>query len=257
MTRIATWNVNSIKARLPHVLEWIRKTEPDVLLLQELKSVEDTFPGDEFTALGYEMAVVGQKSYNGVALLSRAPLEATIRALPGDREDAQARYVEATTFGLRIAGIYLPNGNPIGGEKYAYKLAWMARLARHVEGLLAAEQPFVLGGDYNVIPTAADCYDPEGWRDDALFHIETRRAYRAMVNLGLTDAFRSLHPQAPAYTFWDYQGRAFQGDRGLRIDHLLLSPQAADRLMACEIDREPRGWERASDHTPIWCEIGQ
>ena len=255
MVKIATWNVNSIKARLPNVLAWLKQAEPDVLLLQELKTVAENFPRLEFEAAGYRTAVIGQKSYNGVAIVSRAPIEDIVERLPGETEDEQARYVEGTTFGVRVASIYLPNGNPANTEKYPYKLRWMARLRDHAARLLAGERPLVLGGDYNVIPTPDDVYDPAGWRDDALYKLDTRRVFRAILNLGLTDAFRALHAEPGAYTYWDYKGVAWSADQGLRIDHLLLSPQAADRLTACEIDRKPRGQEKASDHTPIWCEL--
>lgn len=255
MVKIATWNVNSIKARLPNVLAWLDSAAPDVVLLQEIKTIADNFPRFEIEALGYRTAVVGQKTYNGVAILSREPIDDVIEALPGDDNDAQARYVEGTTFGLRVAAIYLPNGNPVDSEKYPYKLAWMARLRVHTAELLASEQAVVLGGDYNVIPAPEDVYDPAGWADDALYKRDTRLAFCSLLNLGLTDAFRALHAEAGAYTYWDYKGVAWSADHGLRIDHLLLSPQAADRLTACEIDRKPRGREKASDHTPIWCEL--
>ena len=255
MVKVATWNVNSIRARLPHVLDWLAAAQADVLLLQELKTVADNFPRLEIEAADYHTAVVGQKAYNGVAILSRQPIEDVLDRLPGDAGDDQARYVEGSTFGLRVASIYLPNGNPVETDKYPYKLAWMARLRAHVAGLLAGERAVVLGGDYNVIPAPEDVYDPAGWQDDALYKLDTRRAFRSIVNLGLTDAFRALHRGAGAYTYWSYQGIAWSADQGLRIDHLLLSPQAADRLAACEIDRGPRGTEKASDHTPIWCEI--
>jgi len=255
MVKIATWNVNSIKARLPNVLAWLKSAEPDIVLLQELKCQEDGFPQLEIEALGYHAAVVGQKSYNGVALLSKEPIEDPLTRLPGDKKDEQARYVEGTTFGLRVASIYLPNGNPADSEKYPYKLAWMDRLRAHVRALLDSEAPVVLGGDYNVIPAPQDCYDPEAWATDALFKLETRRSFRAILNLGLTEAFRALHPTQRAYSFWDYQAGAWQADNGIRIDHLLLSPQAADRLTACEIDKGPRGEKKASDHTPVICEL--
>jgi len=256
--KIATWNVNSIKVRLPAVLDWLETQAPDVLLLQEIKTTEDGFPRLEIESRGYACAVVGQRTYNGVAILSRHPMEDVITALPGDPADEQARYVEATIQGLRIASIYLPNGNPATTPKYDYKLAWMVRLREHAVRLLETGVPFVLAGDYNVLPQEIDVYNPTAWVDDALFKPETRRAYRSIVNLGLTDAFRALHPaQEHAYTFWDYQAGRWQRDEGLRIDHLLLSPAAADRLLACAIDREPRGKERASDHTPIWCELAQ
>ncbi len=255
MVKIATWNVNSIRARLGNLLDWLKSAKPDVVLLQEIKAQEENFPLMEIKSLGYEALVVGQKSYNGVAILSRDVLHDPVRGLPGDKDDSQARYVEATTFGLRVASIYLPNGNPANTDKYPYKLAWMARLRDHASDLLASEQRVVLGGDYNVIPAPEDVYEPAGWRDDALFKIETRQAFRAILNLGFTDAFRAIHPKKHAYTYWDYQGIAWSADRGLRIDHLLLSPQAADLLDTCEIDRKPRGKEKASDHTPIWCNL--
>ncbi len=257
--KIATWNVNSIKARLANTLEWLETAAPDVALLQEIKTVADKFPRLEIEERGYSCAIVGQKSYNGVAILSKFPLEDIVETLPGDDNDEQARYVEAWVDagdeGLRVASIYLPNGNPVDSEKYPYKLAWMDRLRTHAESLLSTEEPVVLGGDYNVIPAPGDVYDPEGWRDDALYRLDTRKRFRALINLGYTEAFRALHAETGRYSFWDYQRRAFESDRGLRIDHLLLSPQAADRLSACDIDTVPRGKEKASDHTPVWCEL--
>jgi len=255
MVKIASWNVNSIKARLPNVLAWLETAQPDVVLLQELKCVEESFPRLEIEAQGYQAAMVGQKSYNGVALLSKQPIEERLERLPGDDSDEQARYLEATTFGIRVASIYLPNGNPPDSEKYPYKLAWLARLRDHAAQLLAREQPLVLGGDYNVIPMPEDCYDPAAWRGDALFRLETRKAFRELVNLGFTDAVRVHNPGPGPYTFWDYQAGAWQADNGIRIDHLLLSPQAADRLTASRVDRAPRGQPKASDHTPVLCEL--
>lgn len=253
--RIATWNVNSVRARLPNVLDWLRAESPDIVLLQEIKCQDDDFPALEIQSCGYSSVVCGQKSYNGVAILSRHPIGDIRRALPGDESDAQARYVEASILGLRVASIYLPNGNPAPGDKYDYKLAWMRRLLSHAGHLLQTEQPLVLAGDYNVCPTDDDVYDPVNWRADALCRPESRALFRALLNLGLTEAFRALHPEKGRYTFWDYQAGAWQRDEGLRIDHLLLSPQAADRLVACEIDRRPRGRDKASDHTPIWVEL--
>ena len=254
--KIASWNVNSIKVRLSAVLDWVERQQPDVLLLQEIKTTLDGFPRLEFETRGYCCAVVGQRAYNGVAIVSREPVENVIEILPGDPSDDHARYVEASVRGLRVASIYLPNGNPVGTPKYDYKLAWMARLREHVVELLATGDSFVLGGDYNVIPTEMDVYHPENWTEDALFKLETRKAFRSITNLGLTDAFRALHPhQEKAFTFWDYQAGRWHRDEGLRIDHLLLSPGAADWLVACEIDKTPRALERASDHTPIWCEL--
>ena len=256
--KIATFNVNSVKARLPRVIEWLIEAAPDVALLQEIKTQTKAFPYLEIEALGYHTAILGQKSYNGVAILSRAPLEDVITELPGDPSDEQARYVEAVTgFGegvIRVASIYLPNGNPVDGEKYPYKLAWMERLAVHAGNLLKYEEPLVLGGDYNVIPNDEDVYDPESWRQDALARPETRARFRALLHLGFTDAVLATDPGG-GYTFWDYKGGAWNNDHGLRIDHLLLSPQAADRLSACGIDRGPRGLEKPSDHTPVWCEL--
>jgi exodeoxyribonuclease-3 len=253
--KIATWNVNSVKARLPHLLRWLKDATPDVVLLQEIKVQTDDFPALEVEELGYNIAVVGQKSYNGVAILSKQPLEVEHKALPGGSDDAQARYLEAVVGTIRVASIYLPNGNPIGTEKFTYKLAWIERLFSHVGRLLELEEAFVLGGDYNVVPTDDDVYDPVAWKDDALCRPESRSRFRALLYLGLTDAFRALHSETHRYTFWDYQSGRWQRDEGLRIDHLLLSPQAADRLEACDIDRAPRAWERASDHTPVWCTL--
>lgn len=259
MTKIATWNVNSIKARLGHVLDWLKEAAPDIALLQELKCTEEAFPGTEIEDAGYSWAVAGQKTYNGVAILSRTPLEDVVAGLPGDGGDEQARYIEAVAAVegrmLRVASIYLPNGNPVDSEKFDYKLAWMQRLRAHAGELLALEEPLVLGGDYNVIPAEGDVWDPDGWREDALFRIEVRRKFREILNLGYTEAFRALHSEIGRYTFWDYQGGAWQKDFGLRIDHLLLSPQAADLLGACEIDKTPRGKAKPSDHTPVWCTL--
>lgn len=255
MVTIATWNVNSIKARIANVLDWLCDAGPDVVLLQELKCTEESFPRLEIEALGYQVAAVGQKSYNGVAILSKAPIEQAIGRLPGEPEDEQARYIEATTFGLRVASIYLPNGNPTNSDKYPYKLRWMARLESHVRDLLASEQPVVLGGDYNICPADLDVHDPAGFRNDALCRPESRQAFRRILNLGMTEAFRALHPGRRAYSYWDYMGRAFDTDDGLRIDHFLLSPQAADRLESCDIDKAPRGRDKASDHTPVVCAI--
>ena len=255
MPLVASWNVNSIKVRLPNLLAWLETAAPDVVLLQEVKCLAENFPAMELKAAGYESRVVGQKTYNGVAVLSRQPIAVRQETLAGADDDAQARYLEVETCGLLLGAIYLPNGNPVASDKFGYKLGWMERLIAHARALLAEERPLVLGGDYNVIPTALDCYDPAAWRGDALFRPESRSHFRELLALGYTDAFRALHPDRRAYTFWDYQGGAWQHDLGIRIDHLLLSPQAADRLVACDIDREPRGREKASDHTPIWCEL--
>jgi len=255
--KIASWNVNSINMRLPHVLDWLKTHKPDALLLQELKCMDEKFPLAEIEAVGYKAAVHGQKAFNGVAILSPHDMTDVIKGLPGDDNDEQSRYIEATIQGIRVASIYLPNGNPVDSEKYPYKLAWFDRLIAHAKKLLVSEAPVVLGGDYNIIPEARDCYDPAVWADDALFCLDSRKKFRSLLNLGLTDAFRALHDQDHQYTFWDYQAGAWPRDMGIRIDHLLLSPQAADRLDTCAIDRAPRAAEKASDHTPIYATLRQ
>ena len=256
--KIASWNVNSIKARLPAVIEWLDTAAPDVLALQEIKCTADTFPFLEIEAAGYRATVLGQKTYNGVALLSKTAPESVHEGLPDDGEgDDQARYVEAVFDGVSVASIYLPNGNPVASDKFPYKLSWMARLKRHAARLLAEEVPTVLGGDFNVIPEPEDCYDPDDWTGDALYRPETRRAFREILHQGWTDAFRSLHARrGGAFTFWDYQRGRWQRGEGIRIDHLLLSPAAVDRLEECDIDTVPRSRPKASDHTPIWCSLG-
>ena len=257
MTRIATWNVNGIRARQPRVVEWLKEFEPDIVLAQEIKATEETFPFAEIEDLGYNIAIKGQKSFNGVAIFSKRPIEDLVTELPGDPADEQARYIEAFIGDLRVASIYLPNGNPAPGEKYDYKLAWMDRLYDRARELLTQDEAVILGGDYNVIPEDEDCHDPAGWADDALCLPESRSRYRAIMYLGYTEAYRALNPEPNMYSFWDYQGGAWQKDFGVRIDHLLLSPMAADRLTASGIDRTPRGREKPSDHTPVWCEIGE
>jgi exodeoxyribonuclease-3 len=256
--KIATWNVNSIRARIGPLLDWLREAQPDIALLQEIKTTEDQLPRLEIEDLGYQLVAHGQRSYNGVAILSKRPLHDVTVGLP-DFVDDQARYVEAvvpTDSGIvRVASLYTPNGNPADSEKFDYKLRWLAALRMRAETLLAFEEPLVLGGDYNVIPTPQDVYDPVAWADDALFRIETRTAFRGLVNLGLTDAVRACHGAPQLYTFWDYQAGAWQRNKGLRIDHLLLSPQAADLLESCDIDRHVRGRERPSDHVPVWCTL--
>jgi exodeoxyribonuclease III len=256
---VATWNVNSIKSRLDLAARWLQEARPDVVCLQEIKCVDDAFPRAEIEALGYNVAVHGQKSYNGVAILSRLPIEDVLVGLPGHPEDEQARFVEAvvsTGSGVvRIGGLYLPNGNPAPGPKYDYKLAWMERLIAHAEARLALEEPFVLAGDYNVIPAAADARRPEAWTDDALYLPETRATWRRLLALGFTDALRATDSSDGLYTFWDYQAGAWQKNNGIRIDHLLLSPQAADRLLAVRIDKHVRSWERPSDHVPVVVEL--
>jgi exodeoxyribonuclease III len=254
--RIASWNVNSIKARLDAALAWLDEGQPDVLALQELKCVEDVFPRLEFEAKGYKAVITGQKTYNGSAILSRLPIEDPLVGLPGDDSDEQARYVEATINGVRIASIYLPNGNPVGTEKFPYKIGWMKRLYARAAELAATGEPVALLGDYNVIPTDEDCYDPRAWDGDALTRPESRAEFRSILNLGYYDAFRAAKPNAPAaYTFWDYQAGAWQKDNGIRIDHVLLTGAALDRMTDIDIDRRPRGRPKASDHTPIWCDL--
>jgi exodeoxyribonuclease III len=253
--KIASWNVNSVKARLPHLLAFLTDAQPDVVCLQETKCLVADFPTLEIAALGYRVEAIGQRSYNGVALLSKQPPEELVHGLPGMEEDEQARYLEAAFGEVRVAAIYLPNGNPVGTDKFTYKLAWMEKLVGHARDLLQREIPFVLAGDYNICPADEDVYDPVAFRNDALCRLESRSRFRALMNLGLTDAYRVFHREPHRYTFWDYQAGRWNRDEGLRIDHLLLSPHAADRVAACEIDKKPRAKERASDHTPIWCEL--
>lgn len=253
--KIATWNVNSINARIPRVTEWLSEASPDVALLQELKCVDEKFPRTEIEDLGYNIVTHGQKSYNGVAILSKHPFEDVMIGLPGDDCDEQARYIEATINTVRVATIYLPNGNPYPGEKFDYKIGWMDRLIERAKYLLTLEEDFVLAGDYNVCPKDEDCYDIVRFANDALVQPESRDRFYTLLNLGLTDAFRAFTPSGRNYTYWDYQAGAWQKDNGVRIDHLLLSPTAADKVIKCEVDRTPRGKERPSDHTPIWCEL--
>ena len=256
--RLATWNVNSVNARLETVLAWFEAASPDVAVLQEIKCIDEKFPAEAFERLGYNVAVHGQKTYNGVAMLSKAPMEDIRRGLPGDESDDQARYIEAVVSGprpVRVIGIYLPNGNPIGTEKFAYKLAWMDRLNRHVRALLPLEEPMVVAGDYNVIPLEQDVEKPRDWLGDALFQPESRAAWRALQNLGLTDAYMAADGAPGGYTFWDYQAGAWPRNNGIRIDHALLSPQAADRLVRVDIHRDVRGGDKPSDHVPVVVEL--
>jgi len=257
--KIASWNVNSIKARLEPVLAWLDQTKPDVLCLQEIKCVDENFPREPFEALGYNCAVHGQKSYNGVAILSKRPLEDVTPRLPGGEGDDQSRYLEAVVACdkgvVRVASIYAPNGNPFPGPKFDYKLAWLERLKRHAAELLVHEEPVVMMGDYNIIPEDKDAHNPKAWVKDALFQPQSKAALRRIENLGYTDAFRALHPGSGHYTFWDYFG-SWERDNGIRIDFIMLSPQGTDRLKACEIDRYVRGdSEKPSDHVPIWVDL--
>ena len=256
--RIATWNVNSINARLETVLAWFEEAKPDVAGLQEIKCVDEKFPAEPFERLGYNVAVHGQKTYNGVALLSKFPLEDVRRGLPEVEGDDHSRYIEAVIGAptpVRVGVIYLPNGNPIGTEKFTYKLAWMERLRMHAAALLALEEPLVLMGDYNVIPEPEDADKPESWRNDALFQPESRAAFRTLKHMGLVDAYEQADGAPGGYTFWDYQMMSWQRNHGIRIDHALLSPQAADLLVGVEIHRDVRAREKPSDHVPVVVEL--
>jgi exodeoxyribonuclease III len=250
--KIATYNVNGINVRLPRLLEWLAETSPDIACLQELKTSDATFPEAAIKEAGYGAVWHGQKGFNGVAILSKLPMEDVRRGLPGDDGDEQARWIEATVAGVRVCGLYLPNGNPAPGPKYDYKLAWMDRLQARAAALIEAEETAVILGDYNVIPEPRDCWDPRVWARDALFLPETRAAFRRLEHLGLTDALRAVDQGPGIYTFWDYQAGAYQKNWGIRIDHVLLTPQAADRLETCGIDAETRSREKPSDHVPIW-----
>ncbi|MFQ5566592.1 MAG: exodeoxyribonuclease III [Paracoccaceae bacterium] len=258
--KIASFNINGIKARLPALSEWLGEAQPDVALLQEIKSVDEGFPRMEVEELGYNVATHGQKGFNGVAILSKRPIEDVTRGLPGDDSDDQARWIEGTVVGdnaaVRVCALYLPNGNPAPGPKFDYKLAWMARLEARARDLLASEEIALMGGDYNVIPEPRDAEHPERWVDDALYLPETRAAWRRIVNLGFSDAIRETTQAGGVYSFWDYQRGAWERNDGIRIDHFLLTPQAADRLAAAAIDSTLRGREKPSDHVPVWVELG-
>jgi len=257
--RIATWNVNSIRQRLDHLQAWLKEREPDIVCLQEIKCVDDAFPRENFERLGYNVAVHGQKTFNGVALLSKLPFDEVAPGLIGDKQDVQARFLEALvstkTGVLRVVSLYLPNGNPPSSEKYLYKLKWMDRLIAFSLERLKFEEPMLLAGDYNVIPAAVDARNPAAWVNDALFLPQTREKFRALINLGLTDALRAVSESDDLFTFWDYQAGAFQKNNGIRIDHLLLSPQATDSLVDAGIDRHVRGWDKPSDHAPVYVDL--
>ena len=256
--KIASFNINGIKARAQALPAWLDDAQPDVVLLQEIKSVDENFPRDLFEDRGYNLETHGQKSFNGVAILSKLPLEDVTRGLPGDDEDEQARWIEATVVGktaIRVCGLYLPNGNPTPGPKYDYKLAWMERLRMRAKDLLLQEEPALMAGDYNIIPQDEDAARPEAWHDDALGLPQSRSAYRRILNLGFTDALRARTQAPETYTFWDYQAGAWQRNDGIRIDHFLLTPQCADLLQECQIDKDVRALEKPSDHVPIWVEL--
>lgn len=256
--KIATFNINGIASRLPNLLRWLDESRPDVACLQELKAPQEKFPLAAIEAAGYGAIWHGQKSWNGVAILARGtqPLE-TRRDLPGDAQDIQSRYIEAALEGATVACLYLPNGNPAPGPKFAYKLAWFERLIAHASALHASGAPVVLAGDFNVIPTERDVYKPERWVDDALFRPETRAAFRRLLDQGWTDALRRLHPDERIYTYWDYFRNAWQRNAGMRIDHFLLSASAAGRLVAADVDRYVRAWQKPSDHAPVWIELSK
>lgn len=258
--KIASWNINSIRARLENFTTWLRETSPDVVLLQETKCLEEQFPRESIEDLGYNVAVKGQKSYNGVAILSKSPIEDVTTELPGDESDLEARYIEAVVGSTRVASVYVPNGQDLGTEKFFYKLRFFERLYQHLKTLLKYEESFVIGGDYNVAPTNADVYDADKFQNRLLVSPEERAALRSLVNLGITDAFRAIHPEDQSdntklFTWWDYRQGSFDKNNGLRIDHLLLSPQASDLLEEVGIDREARAQEKPSDHAPIWCQL--
>jgi len=260
--KIATWNINGIKARHDNLIAWLKQAEPDIACLQEIKSVDENFPRAEIEGLGYNLETHGQKGFNGVALLSKLPFDEVNRGLPlrpGDNEDEQARFIEGVfTVGkraLRVVSLYLPNGNPVDSEKFPYKLQWMERLENWAKERLLLEEPLILAGDYNVIPMPQDCHDPKAWEGDALYRPESRSAFRRLLNLGFTEALRSTNDEPGIYSFWDYQAGAWQKNNGIRIDHLLFSPEAADMLNGVAVDKQTREWEKPSDHVPVWAEI--
>ena len=263
--KIATFNINGVKARINALTDWLDDANPDVAILQEIKSIDENFPREILEDKGYNVETHGQKGFNGVAILSKLPLEDVTRGLPGAAgagregvDDEEARYIEATVVGdvaIRICGLYLPNGNPAPGPKYDYKLRWMERLYNRAQELMAAETPALMAGDYNIIPQAEDAARPDTWRDDALFRLESREAFRKIVNLGFTEAFRARESGAGHYSFWDYQAGAWEKNNGIRIDHFLLTPQCADLLNNCWIESEVRGKEKPSDHVPVWVDL--
>lgn len=249
---IASWNINSVRARMGILSAWLPKATPDILLLQETKATDEDFPFLEIQALGYpHITTFGQKSYNGVAILSRLPLDDIRKGLPGENPESEARFISASVAGIRVASLYVPNGNPADGPAQPRKLAWLSLLNAHARELLRSGDDFIFSGDFNIIPNNIDMESPERWEEDSLTGPESRQAWKRLLWMGLTDAFRALHPKDPGYTFWDYQGGAWQKNDGIRIDHALLSPRLADRLLSCEVDKTPRAMEKASDHTPL------
>ncbi|GHD09862.1 exodeoxyribonuclease III [Tianweitania populi] len=253
--KIATWNINGVKARIDNLLHWLRESDPDIVCLQEIKSVDEAFPRLEIEALGYHVETHGQKGFNGVAILSKLRFDEVNRRLPGDDSDEQARFIEgvfSTSRGaLRVVSLYLPNGNPVGTEKFPYKIAWMKRFEQWAQDRLALEEPLILGGDYNVIPMPSDVRYPDNWLDDALFQPESRASFRRLSNMGFIDAYREVDDASGAYSFWDYQAGAWQKNNGIRIDFLMMSPEASDRLRSADIEKHVRGWEKPSDHVPV------
>ena len=257
--KIATWNINGIKARHDVLLAWLKNAQPDIACLQEIKSLDELFPSAEIEALGYNVETHGQKGFNGVALLSRLPFDEVNRGLPGDPEDVQARFIEGVFSvegkALRVVSLYLPNGNPVDTEKFPYKLGWMDRLHDWAQERLQLEEGLILAGDYNVIPQDEDCWDAKVWENDALARPDSRQKFRALCNLGFTEALRASTSEAGIYTFWDYQGGAWPKNHGIRIDHLLLSPEIAPHLAGCAVDKYVRDWEKPSDHVPVWIKL--
>jgi exodeoxyribonuclease III len=253
--KIATWNVNSIRVRLPALIDWIKQAAPDVLLLQETKVVDEGFPGMEIADLGYNIALNGQKTYNGVAILAKRPIQVELKKLPGDPSDEEARYIEAIVDTIRVASVYVPQGTDVSGPRFAFKLRYYERLREHIRTLMVQEDTFVIGGDWNVALEPEDVWNAAALDGTLCYHPEERKRFRTILHLGVTDAFRALNMGGKHYSWWDYRGGGWQRDQGMRIDHLILAPQAADRLTASGIDRGPRGQEKASDHAPVWCEI--
>lgn len=261
MVTIATWNVNSVKARLEHLVGYLRSQQaPDILLLQEIKCMEEAFPFMEVEDTGYNVVASGQKTYNGIAILSKYPLDDVVKVLPGDGEDTQARYIEAVVSinsgAVRVASVYVPNGKSPDSENFTYKKRFLDRLKDHARTLLTYQEPLVIGGDYNISPEPAlDIYDPKGLEGTICCHKDERQKFRSLIGLGLTDAYRALHPDSQQFSWWDYRGGSWQHNKGLRIDHLLLSPEATDQLTKCDVDTRLRSLEKPSDHTPVWCQL--